>query len=227
MALWNLGENFYLKPSKDSPVKLFLNDFDNNGEKEKIITRTIDGKDKPVFMKSELESQLPMLKKQNLRNADFAKKSVQELFNEAQMKNVQVSEVNYSSSCIAFNNGKGQFSISKLPAAVQLSSVKSVLPFDVNGDGLPDLVLGGNEFGFHPELGRLDAGTENLLINKGRGIFLPTGLQSGLELPGQLRDIVPLKRKNAPVILFLQNNEFPKLYGLKAITQGSTIIKKK
>ena len=83
LLLGNVGENFYLKPGKSDPVKLFLDDFDNNGQIDKIMSRTVNGIDKPVFMKSELESQLPVLKKQNLRNAVYATKSVQELFTRA------------------------------------------------------------------------------------------------------------------------------------------------
>jgi hypothetical protein len=215
----NLGENFYLHPDKNNPVKLFLNDFDNNGQIDKIITRTVDGKDKPVFMKSELESQMPVLKKQNLRNGDYAKKTVQELFSKEQIEKALVKQVNYSSSCIAFNNGNGNFTLQNLPLNCQLSSVKSILPVDINNDGFMDLLLGGNEFGFLPQLGRLDAGKSDVLLNDGKGNFLLLGQNlSGIDLPGQVRDIVAVKRKGSTNILFLQNNEYPVLYELKKKT---------
>ena len=68
------------------------------------MSRTIDDKDKPVFMKNEVEAQLPLLKKQNLKNNSYAVKSVQELFTKEQLQDVQVKQVNYTSSCVAFNN---------------------------------------------------------------------------------------------------------------------------
>jgi len=216
LILGNLGENFYLHPDKQNPVKLFLSDFDNNGQTDKIITRTIEGKDKPVFMKGELESQMPILKKQNLRNNDYAKKSVQELFSAAQMEKAQVKQINYSSSCIALNNGNGNFNLQNLPASIQLSSVKSVMPVDINGDGKMDLVIGGNEFGFQPQLGRLDASVGDVLINMGKGTFsVLTQFETGIALKGQVRDIVAVKRKNSINILFLQNNEYPVLFEIK------------
>ena len=212
----NIGENFYLHPDNKNPVKLFLNDFDNNGQTDKIISRTIEGKDKPVFMKGELESQMPMLKKQNLRNNDYAKKSVQELFNNQVMDKAIVKLVNYSSSCIAFNNGKDNFTIQALPLPVQFSLVKSILPIDINEDGKIDLVIGGNEFGFQPQLGRLDASKGEVLINDGRGNFsVLDQLQTGISVQGQVRDLVLIKRNNKINILFLQNNEFPVLYEMK------------
>jgi hypothetical protein len=215
LILGNLGENFYLKPDRENPVKLFLKDFDNNGQIDKIITRSIDGKDKPVFMKTELEGQLPFLKKQNLRNTVYALKDIQELFGEEKLKNAIVKQINYSSSCIAVNEGKGVFRIQKLPLSIQLSSVKAILPVDANHDSFIDLIVAGNEFGFQPQMGRLDAGDGDVLINDGKGNFsvLPQSL-SGIELPGQMRDIVLLKHKNNTAVLFLQNNEFPVLYQL-------------
>ncbi len=209
----NIGENFYLQPDKKNPVKLFLNDFDNNGQTDKIITRSVDGKDKPVFMKTELESQMPILKKQNLRNADYATKSVYDLFNKERINEASIKEVNYTASCIAYNSSNGVFALQNLPTGVQLSSVKSVITADVNGDGKIDLITGGNEFGFQPQLGRLDASTGDILINRGKGIFFVlTQSQSGFILPGQVRDIVAVRRKDKTNFLFLQNNEYPVLY---------------
>jgi enediyne biosynthesis protein E4 len=222
LVLGNFGENFSLKPDNENPVKLFLNDFDNNGQIDKILTRTVAGKDKPVFMKAELESQLPVLKKQNLHNTAYAVKGIHDLFSKAQMENAVVKQINYSSSCIAFNTGKGNFSIKKLPTTVQFSSVKKILPLDVNNDGFTDLVTGGNEFGFQPQLGRLDASDGDVLINDGNGNFtvINPGL-TGIALPGQIRDIVLVKRNGNTSVLFLQNNELPVLYALKTKTNKS------
>ena len=90
------------------------------------------------------------------------------------------------------------------------------MPVDVNQDGFIDLVVGGNEFGFQPQMGRLDASDGDVLINDGKGNFsvLPESF-SGIDLPGQTRDIVLLNRKGNTAVLFLQNNELPVLYELK------------
>jgi hypothetical protein len=38
LILGNLGENFYLSPDKNKPVKMFVKDFDGNGSVEKILS---------------------------------------------------------------------------------------------------------------------------------------------------------------------------------------------
>jgi hypothetical protein len=54
LILGNIGDNFYLQPDAMHPVKLWINDFDKNGIADKILTRTVDGKDVPVYLKREL-----------------------------------------------------------------------------------------------------------------------------------------------------------------------------
>jgi hypothetical protein len=82
LVLGNRGENFYLNGSKEAPAKIWIWDFDKNGTVEKIMTRSIDGRDMPVSLKKDITAQLPMLKKDNLKHVEYAKKSIQELFPE-------------------------------------------------------------------------------------------------------------------------------------------------
>ena len=219
LVLGNIGDNFYLQPDSANPVKLWLNDFDQNGIMDKILTRTINGKDMPVFLKHDVERQIPTLKKQNLKHGDFAKKSIQDLFSAELINSCQVKQFNYTHSIIAINEGDGKFSIQKLPLMTQLSSVNSILCTDINHDGYTDLILGGNEFGFLPQFGRLDASTGDILLNNGKGSFTYIGSsESGLELRGQVRDIAEIKGKDDDYLLFLQNDEYPVMY---KISKGS------
>jgi hypothetical protein len=213
LVLGNIGENFYLSPDSLHPVKMFIHDFDANGSLEKILTRTINGKDMPVFLKRDITDQIPSLKKQNLKHQDYAKKTIQDLFAADLIKKCLVKQFNYNSSCIAFNDGKGNFSIKKLPLAAQLSSINAVLCTDVNKDGFTDIIAGGNEFGFLPQFCRIDASYGHVMLNDGKGNFYNMSSdKSGLELRGQIRDISQISQKNDKYILILQNNEYPALY---------------
>ncbi|HET7000077.1 MAG TPA: FG-GAP-like repeat-containing protein [Puia sp.] len=218
LILGNIGENFYLQPDSAAPVKLWVNDYDQNGNMDNILSRTVDGKDMPVFLKHDLEFQMPILKKQNLKHGEFAKKTIQDLLPEAMVKTSQVKKFNYCPSVIAINEGNGQFSIHKLPTMVQLSSVNAIRVTDLNGDGFPDLVLGGNEFGFLPQFSRLDGSFGDALINDGKGnfSFMPNA-KSGLGLRGQVRDIAMIKGQKKMRFLFLMNDEYPVLYELEGL----------
>ena len=216
IVLGNIGENFYLQPSDKSPVKLWINDFDKNQSQEKIITRTISEKDMPVFLKRDLTDQIVSLKKQNLKYEEFGKKSIQELFDAEIIKSSIIKTINYSSSCLAFNEGNGKFNIQKLPVSLQLSSVNAILCTDINKDGFIDIIAGGNRFDLLPQFGRLDASDGDVLLNRGKRVFENiSSEQSGLLLKGQVRDIAEIKRKKDRFILILQNNEAPLLFQTK------------
>ena len=87
---------------------------------------------------------------------------------------------------------------------------------DVNNDGYIDLVIGGNNFGFPPMMGRLDASFGNILLNDGKGNFISQETNvSGLELRGEIRDIQIIKSTGKDFLMVLQNNDFPILYQIR------------
>ena len=220
LVLGNIGENFYLDPTDNKPAKLWMNDFDKNSEMDKLMTYTIDGKDRPVFLKRDVQEQIPGLKKQNLKHSDYATKSIQELFSPELIKSAALKQFNYTPSCVAINQGNGKFSIIALPVKAQLSCINAVQPVDVNGDGFIDLVTGGNQFGFLPQFEKLDGSFGDVLINDGKGNFVcEESRKTGLNLRGELRDIALIKNSNGTYLLFLQNNEFPLYYKLNRLSK--------
>jgi enediyne biosynthesis protein E4 len=216
LLLGNIGKNFYLRPDFDHPVKLYVGDFDQNGITDKVLTYSVDGKDKPVFLKHDLEDAMPFLKKNNLRHADYATKSVQELLPAETLNKAIVRKFDYTASCVAINKGNGEFDVRELPPMVQLSSMNAIYCLDLNNDGHIDIVSGGNQFDFIPQLERLDASSGDVLINDGKGNFKwMESAETGLNVRGELRDIAELKSRNKTYLLFLQNDEYPVLYELK------------
>ena len=216
LILGNIGENFYLKPDSAHPVKMWLNDFDQSGSTDQFRTKTIDGKDMPVFIKRDVTDQFPALKKENLKNSDYATKTIQQLFSKELIETSTVKEFNYCSSVIAINDGKGSFTIQKLPEMVQLSSINAIAITDVNHDNKMDLIIGGNKFNFPPQFGRLDASTGDVLINQGIGKFERMEPRiSGLNINGEVRDIKEIHSKDKRYILVTINDQFPVMYQLE------------
>ena len=216
LILGNIGENFYLAPDSNKPVKLWINDFDQNGTPDPFLTRTIDGKDVPVFLKKDITDQFPGLRKLNLNYTDFATKTIQQLFSDNLIKNSSVDTFNYCSSIIAINNGNGKFTVQKLPAAVQVSNINTIAAIDINNDNKMDLILGENKFGFPPQFGRLDAGFGDVLINLGNNNFsIMEHRKSGLNLTGEVKDIKEIKGAGKRFVVMAINDQFPVLYKIK------------
>ncbi len=216
LVLGNYGNNFYLRPDQQHPVKLWMNDFDKNTLTDKIFSRTINGKDVPVFLKREFTDALPSLKKENLKHHEFAKKTMQTLFEPALVKSATVKTFNYSSSVIAWNEGNGKFTIKELPLAVQLSSVNAILCKDINKDGRPDIILGGNNTECLPQFGRLDANYGIVIQNNGnRQLAVIDAARTGISVTGMVRDIVWINGQKEKYILFLRNNDDPVIYRLR------------
>ncbi len=216
IVLGNIGENFYLRPGKDNPVKAWIADFDGNGSQDCFLTRHIDGKDVPVFLRREITDQFPGLKKENLRHAAFAKKSIHELFPKAVIDKAMVMEFNTGASAILYNQGEGRFDVQPLSHMVQLSSVNAIALHDVNHDRRPDLVLGGNMFGFTPQFGRLDASQGTVLLNTGqrKWSFMPNNA-SGLNLDGAVRSLRFINTSTGVKLVAAMNNRKPLVYKLK------------
>jgi hypothetical protein len=218
LIMGNIGENFYLQPSKQNPVKLFVNDFDKNGIKDKVVTYTVDGKDKPVVVKRELEEMVPSIKKNNLKHIEYAKKSIQEIFSPEDIKSSIVKTFDFATSIIAINKGGGKFDIMPLPAMTQLSSVNAIQVTDLNRDGKVDFIIGGNHFDYQPQYDRLDGSFVDVLLQTKKGQFEALDpLKAGILLKGQMRDIKKINRQGKEHFLFLQNNDYPVLYQLNSI----------
>lgn len=212
----NKGTNTSYKATTSNPMKLFVNDFDNNGTIEQITTRTIKDKDIPVHMKSELAKQIPSIKKENLSYADYAKKSFQEIFDTNVVENSLQKTASFQESIIAINKGNGQFEIKILPKEVQFSSVNAICTADVNKDGILDIILAGNQYEFKPQFGRSDANFGSVLLGSksGKYSWLPYS-KSGFVINGEVRKLNVVKNKNKTVsIIAVINNAQPKIFNL-------------
>jgi len=213
LVLGNIGENFGLTVDPQRPMKIFVSDFDQNQNLDKVLTKTYNGQDVPVFLKRDLMEQFPFLKAKNLKHTDFARRTLADLFDSEILRQAQVKQVNYLKSVIAINDGKGNFTVQELPVAAQLSCVNALAIADVNKDGLPDLLAGGNSYNFIPQLGRLDASRGMVLLNAKNAQFKAVGATaSGIDVPGETKQIILLQLKDSSGLLFLVNNRKPNVF---------------
>ena len=209
LVLGNLGRNFYLQATEQSPVKWWLGAFSSSGVVEKILTRTIGGRDMPVIVKRELTDQIPELQKEKLRHQEYAQMAIQDLFRADVIANSRVHTFRYMPSVVAWNEGNGRYLVVELPVSVQLSSVNALLLTDVNNDGRTDILAGGNLSGFQPAFSRIDAGEGVVLLNRGNRQWEEPGYRrSGVRIRGEVRRILRM----GSGYLFVRNQDIPVFY---------------
>jgi len=202
----NLGLNSRLKASIKEPVRLYFNDFDDNGKKEQILTYYLAGQEIAFANKAELEKQLPVLKKKFLYAENFAKASPQELFTPRKLNSAEVLTADYFSNSVLINNGNLQFETKALPVEAQFTSFKDAVIVDANGDDLPDILLAGNYYDNNIQMGRYDADFGTILINKGKDVFSCQTL-NGFFLKGQVRHIKSISIKNKVALILACNSD--------------------
>jgi len=215
-VLGNQGLNSKLKADKTHPVKMHVNDFDNNGKTEFIINWYPPGDDLPYpfATKPEITSQLPLLRKQILKYDDYAKLSYNELFPTEVIKNSIEYKSNNHNSSILWNESDGM-KLQALPIRAQLSPIFAIECFDFDKDGDIDIWLGGNQYGLKPQIGRQDASRGLLLRNQGRKNFeVVSSNESGFNIYGEIRDVKFIETNDKRMLLVARNNEDALLYQL-------------
>ena len=188
----NSGLNTRLKAEKNSPVSLYYNDFDGNGIGEQVITYNVQGKEICFAVKSDLEKQLPPLKKKFLYAGDFARAELNDIFGSNQLRDAVQWTINESRSMVFINEGEEGFLARPLPWQQQLSPLRAILPLDADKDGDLDFMLAGNFYENNVQLGRNDADFGSFLINDGGGKF-SYKLIPGVNLKGQVRKLQAFK----------------------------------
>jgi hypothetical protein len=188
----NYGLNSSLGDFKEGLLELHVNDFDGNGRAEQLVIRPdlTDGLSRPINLRNDLVKQMPVLRKSVQRYADYADKTLEDLFPPKVLERSEVSTVHQLTSAVALSGGSGWTS-RHLPAEAQRAPIYALCIADVNGDDHPDIITGGNQTVAKPEFGTNAAGFGTILINDGNGNFSSFGPSAtGMVLSGDVRAIV-------------------------------------
>jgi hypothetical protein len=166
----NVGLNFKMKASKERPVLLYLDDFDENGQPDPIIFYDFFGKYVPFASKDKLTEQLPFLKKKFLSYTDFSKISdITVLTGRAKKDILEIKKIEELRSMAYLNVGQDMKAVA-LPKEAQMSTIED---FYFNGER--DILYVGNYLDYTTELGQSNANSGGILSVHGNGKMKATG----------------------------------------------------
>jgi|FLOH01.1.fsa_nt_gi enediyne biosynthesis protein E4 len=159
----NAGLNFKWKATESNPVKLYLDDFDSNGQLDPIIFYNYFGHFIPFATKDMLVRQIPSLGKKFDSNEDFSKVStIKELTGKSENQILETKEI-YELRSMIYYNREGIFKGNPLPKEAQLSSIQYMY-IDTIG-GKTTMMFIGNNYNNVTEIGDNNASSGGVFLS--------------------------------------------------------------
>ncbi|WP_349522850.1 VCBS repeat-containing protein [Muricauda sp. NFXS6] len=202
----NWGRNTKFSASLEKPITLYINDFDNNGSIETVVTHFHGERETAFASKDELAKQMPFLNKKFLFYKDFAKASLEELFGKDKLEEATKRKVYTLSTSYFENDGNNNFSEKQLPHLVQSSSVNDIYLVKNDKETINEILMVGNNFEISTQLGRLDASHGFLLQNDEHG---NVGWKQNLGISGAARKIEKITINGKEEFIITMNNDAP------------------
>ncbi|RED97013.1 VCBS repeat-containing protein [Marinoscillum furvescens] len=205
-VLGNNGLNYKYKASAEAPFEVYFNDFDRNGAGDIVLGFHEEGKVYPVRGRECTSNQIPVVKSRFQNYDAFARATLIDVFEEERLANSLHRKVTTFAS-MYFENTGGEYLARPLPDMAQISSIRSILPYDLNGDGRQDLIVHGNRYESEVETPRNDANYGMVLLSDSRGAFMaqPADL-TGLLSAGNVRHGALVRRPQGLSLLYVQND---------------------
>jgi hypothetical protein len=215
-VLGNFGTNTRLHARETEPLTMIVKDFDGNGYVEQLIGMYNAGTPYPLVLRDDLIKTVPPWKARFLNYKDYALQTLDDVVPAPERREAIVKRSHRFESVLLKRQAKGGFVIEPLPLEAQLAPVFGITTADVNGDGAPDLLLGGNFDGVKPELGRMAASEGLVLLGNGKGAFTAVRpADSGFRVPGQLRALARITGRTGPRIVAARNNAAPLVFSVR------------
>ena len=207
LIVGNHGLNSRFKASPNQPIGLLVNDFDNSGTYEQVISMYFDGQQYPFIQLKELATQLPQVAQRYQSFNDYRNDPTDAIFPKEIQRSGFVLRAYNLASGIFFNQGK-KFTFQPLPDRAQFSPVFAIHAGDFDQDGFVDIITGGNFSQSKPEVGTYKAGFGSLFKGIGDGTFdFVPNHQAGFRIPGDIRNVLEISIGDKNVLVFARNND--------------------
>lgn len=202
----NHGFNSLFKASREMPVKMWVGDFSRNGMIEQILSYPKEGSNYPVALKHDLTEEIPALNEKYPDYKSYAGQSVNEIFFEQELSQALELNAEMLSSVVFWNRPEGM-QTEDLPLRVQLAPMYGLALSDLTGNGLPEVIMGGNLYDVKPQAGPYDASRSVVLTYHEGKLRSISPQQSGLNFNGEIRKIVPIESKDNTMLIISRFND--------------------
>lgn len=200
----NWGWNNKFWSGKNGPLRLYVSDFDMNGQTDQLLSYTLNGKEYPFLAKDEVERSLPLLKKHYLKYADYAGVVMKDVFY-GWIDTIKPLLAERLGSAVFSGDGRGGFALKDFPADLQLSPILSFQK--IYSEGNKNIYIsGGNFFDVIPYEGKNDAQALAVFSIDGNSITITPPLLTPI-IQGQVRDLEWLKLKQGNMLVVGINND--------------------
>jgi hypothetical protein len=204
----NLGLNTHFETSQEAPLKMWINDFENDGVPEQILTRSIDGKEKPFVLKHDLLNQIPSLRSKYPEYSDYADQSIQDIFTTETLERSRILQTDILESIVIINSENG-LEIKKLPLRSQYSPIYGFWSGKLTHENSFNLITVGNLYEVKPMAGQYDASYGTVLTSDLKSI--PESV-SGLSIKGSGRKAISVENSSGETILIIARNNASPLF---------------
>jgi hypothetical protein len=209
----NLGLNTRLQATGKEPTTMYVKDFAHTGFVQQIISYYKDGKAYPLSLRDDLIRSLGFVKDRYPNYRDYATQTVRDVFPGKELDDAVVKNAYTFATSLVRNNGDGSFTVVPLPREAQIAPMYGIIAGDFERKGHTDLLIAGNLDAVKPEIGKMSAGYGVYLRGDGKGRFTPVKvLESGFFVPGQARDIQPVRTRNGRIYIVSRNNDRPLVF---------------
>ncbi len=192
----NLGLNYTYTTSEKGKFGVYAADFTGNQTTDVVLTQELDGTEYPMFGLAPLGRDIYPLAVRFPSYAAFSQASVPQLFGAAQLQRAIHYQTDTFASLYLQNNGNGTFTARPLPKLAQISPIRGIIAYDVDGDGNLDLIVAGNLYDAEPNTPAADAGNGLWVRGDGQGHFTSVApVESGFLAP---RDVTGLGLIHTP-----------------------------
>jgi hypothetical protein len=220
----NLGMNCDYHVSDSTPMELYAADLDGNGSIDPIPFYYI--KDHtgvkrlyPGINRRQFADQVPAIKKQFLHHTQYAQATFTEIFKDKPKDSLHRFTCTETRSVWLENIGGGQFRRHALPPEAQTAPVNAIVCDDLDGDGVIDLLLAGNEYQTDVMTGRYDASYGCFLKGlAGKKFVAVPPASSGFIVRGDVKDMALVKSaRGEKLVVVAINNDSLKVMGVNSL----------